>query len=658
MTFAYRPASLAPSVVLAATLALPSAAIARNIVLFVADGLRPSSVNPVDAPTMTALRDRGVYFSNSHAVFPTVTMANAASIATGHQPGDTGIFSNSPWLGYASFSTGNFGRAPGSPTPFIENDQVLADLGDHFSGSLLGERTLLSLARGAGYSTAAIGKLGPVAIQDAAQLAPVGGQFPIPQAIFIDDATAGDGVPLPEEALAALREAHLPLVATPRLQPQGDRESPGTRNANWGQQVYFVETATRAVLPLLKHRDQPFILVYWSRDPDGTQHNQGDSFQSLWPGINGETSALAVRNADHNLQLLLEWIESDPLLAADTDVIVTSDHGFATISKRPINNTQQQTGSSAAQTSYADVAPGTLPSGFLAIDLARHLKQPLFDPDTQTRDEQGISVYKRVDLESQHPLSGNGLIGGQGRAADGSDAELVVTANGGSDSIYLPHDNPQLLKGVVNYLATLDYVGALFVHDRFGLLPGTLPLSSLNLLGSSKLPTPDIIVSFRSFELTAEQTGGTTDPLRRVVQITDSPLQQGQGNHGGLGRESTFNFMAAVGPDFRAGFIDSFPASNADIAPTLAALLNLRLNERGPLSGRALTESLRAASPEPVTSIQRCTAISAPAEDGRRTLLHYQTYNGRRYADDAEFRTLRASDHDGCTGLRTSPSRK
>jgi len=33
-------------------------------------------------------------------------------------------------------------------------------------------------------------------------------------------------------------------------------------------------------------RNKPFVLVFWSRDPDGTQHNHGDS-SHLTPGING-----------------------------------------------------------------------------------------------------------------------------------------------------------------------------------------------------------------------------------------------------------------------------------------------------------------------------------------------------------------------------------
>ena len=47
--------------------------------------------------------------------------------------------------------------------------------------------------------------------------------------------------------------------------------------------------ATKVVLPALRERGKPFIMVFWSRDPDGTQHNQGDSLNRLVPGIDGPT---------------------------------------------------------------------------------------------------------------------------------------------------------------------------------------------------------------------------------------------------------------------------------------------------------------------------------------------------------------------------------
>ena len=92
------------------------AAAPRSVVIFVADGLRAGSVNTEDAPTMAALRQQGVSFLNSHALFPTFTTPNASAIATGHYLGDTGDFSNGLYAGYRLFNAGNFARLPASST--------------------------------------------------------------------------------------------------------------------------------------------------------------------------------------------------------------------------------------------------------------------------------------------------------------------------------------------------------------------------------------------------------------------------------------------------------------------------------------------------------------------------------------------------------------
>ena len=171
-------------VVAAGAIAVLSAQSARarphNVIIFVADGLRAGSVNAIDSPTLWAVRNDGVNFSNSHSVFPSLTMPNAAAIATGHYPGDTGQFANNLFAGFPPFDTGNFGRSAGSLTPSTENDAILADLDDHFGGRYLGAPSLLELARQAGFSTAALGKTGPTALQDVAELNPSSKQFKEP----------------------------------------------------------------------------------------------------------------------------------------------------------------------------------------------------------------------------------------------------------------------------------------------------------------------------------------------------------------------------------------------------------------------------------------------------------------------------------------------
>ncbi|TDM96765.1 alkaline phosphatase family protein, partial [Lactobacillus crispatus] len=78
---------------LSATAALAQTGRPRNIILFVPDGLRALKVTPETAPTMAAIRDKGINFTNSHSLFPTFTMPNASGMSTGHYLGDTGIFS-------------------------------------------------------------------------------------------------------------------------------------------------------------------------------------------------------------------------------------------------------------------------------------------------------------------------------------------------------------------------------------------------------------------------------------------------------------------------------------------------------------------------------------------------------------------------------------
>src|SRR5881227_337666 len=132
----------------------------------------------------------------------------------------------------------------------------------------------------------------------------------------------------------ALTKAGLPLATRPRGEngKSGDAKTPGTTSANIAQQAYMADVATRVVLPMFKARNKPFVLVFWSRDPDGSQHNSGDSLNTNTPGINGPTSLDGIRNADNNLAQLHKALD-DLGLAASTNISVSSDHGFSTISK-------------------------------------------------------------------------------------------------------------------------------------------------------------------------------------------------------------------------------------------------------------------------------------------------------------------------------------
>jgi predicted AlkP superfamily pyrophosphatase or phosphodiesterase len=531
----------------------------HNIIIFVADGLRYGSVEPGNMPNLWRLKNEGVDFTNSHSLYPTITTVNASAIATGHYIGDTGDFGNTLWTGQAMESR------DGASVVGLENNAVLAEMNQRFGGNYLNEETLMARARAQGFSTAVIGKLGPTRIQDSTA-APDGSQT-----LILDDSTGkANGFALPGWFKDAMAGAFLP------------GEVPGTQVPNIPQEVWLMKAATRIVLPHFKQAGKPFALLFWSRDPDMSQHNTRDSVGETAPGINGPSGLAGTRDADSMLGELRAALKAQGL-DRTTDIFVTADHGFLTVDH-----------SSATSPSAQD---GQIKSGFLLADLGTALKLP------------------RIN---------NAALG-----ADAGAPEIVLAANGGSDLIYLPKDNARDLAGrIVEFLSTQDYVSGIFVNDRLGRVAGALPMSAVNLIGAAKTPVPDIYVNFRTF------AGACGNPLQCEAGVHDTGLQTGQGSHGSLSRGETRNFMAAVGPDFKAGFADPAPISNADIAPTLAHIAGIDLGGKGTLKGRVISEALKGGKP---VKTARATVRSEPASTGARTILNYQTVGGQRYFDAAGF---------------------
>jgi arylsulfatase A-like enzyme len=586
---------------LAVFAALPAAARSgkadrpHNVLIFVADGLRYVSVTPQTAPTLWKLKSEGVDFTNSHSLYPTITTVNASAIATGHYIGDTGNFGNTLYTGYPVTGTN------GAPITFQENDVLLGDLAAHYNGNYLNETSLIAAAREAGYATAIMGKVGPTAIQDITQRDGKG-------TIVIDDAlNTPKGIIVAPEINDAIKAAGLPLTA------------PKTNVPNNAQQQYLIAVATKVILPKLASSGKPFAMLYWSRDPDASQHSQKDSLGKLTPGINGPSGRAGIKDADDTLAALLAALKAQGL-DKTTDVFVTADHGFSTIDRH------SQT-SAAARITYGRVPPGETPPGIVAIDLADALGLPIFDPFQQNKPVD----YKNGELSS----FGSAVIG-----IDPANPDIVVVANGGSDHIYLPATNAKdLAPKIADILSREDYISGIFVNDDLDNVPGALPLSAINLQGAALTPHPSMIVSFASHVIP-----GCKPVLMCAAEMADTTLETGQGMHGSFSRADTRNFMAAIGPDFKARFADPAPVSNADVNPTLAHILGLDIPAKGTLRGRVATEALKGGKK---VSVTRGWQASLPAPNGQRTVLEYQRVGGTRYFDAAGFpgRTVGLSPH-------------
>jgi hypothetical protein len=136
------------------------------------------------------------------------------------------------------------------------------------------------------------------------------------------------------------------------------------------------------------------------------------------------------------------------------------------------------------------------------------------------------------------------------------------------------------------------------------------------------------VVNFRSY------VAGCDEPTNCSVEVADTVLRQGQGMHGSFGRGDTMNFMAAIGPDFKAGYADALPVSNADVGMTIAQLMGLHATAEGGLIGRVMSEALPNGI---VPKAFNGKIVSKPAANGLQTMVKYQRILSQRYFDAAGF---------------------
>ena len=260
----------------------------RFVIVFVVDGLRPDAIVPEITPTLHRLRSEGVEFTNSHAVFPTVTRVNAATIATGAQPGTTGIVGNQMYVPAVdplrAFDTGNYRN-------FLALDRATG--GRLLQTPTLGERLHargLTLAGVSSGSTGSSFLLNPRAQAGAGVL--VNG--------YLDP---GMTVAFPAAASETILARFGPAPA----------KGAGRHDAAvvWTQRVL-----REYVLPEVR----PDVVVNWLTEPDHTQHDAG---------VGSAPARETLQNSDREIARVLATLDDLGLTPA-ADVFVVSDHGFTT----------------------------------------------------------------------------------------------------------------------------------------------------------------------------------------------------------------------------------------------------------------------------------------------------------------------------------------
>src|SRR5271170_3324805 len=279
----------------------------RIVVLMVWDGLRPDFVTQRDTPNLFRLAREGVRFDRHHSIFPTLTMVNATALATGAPPGVNGLVGN------------NFYLEPSPETPkgqvvSAEGPKAILNLNGAtaFKGRLIGLDTIAQeVAREGGY-VAVIGKQGPTSVFDNRVASIAGGKDVV-------------GEPH-QDYLFASEDLVAPVAAAQKITVPPDSKS---AVADEQQDLYFARLIIDDALPAAKaaaDAGRPALVVFWQHNPDLTQH---------MAGLGTAPALEALSLCDNNLMRVRAAI--DALGIADkTDIIVVSDHGFATIKFRVV----------------------------------------------------------------------------------------------------------------------------------------------------------------------------------------------------------------------------------------------------------------------------------------------------------------------------------
>ena len=199
--------------------------------------------------------------------------------------------------------------------------------------------------------------------------------------------------------------------------------------------------------------------------------------------------------------------------------------------------------------------------------------------------------------------------------------DVLVDGLGGSAYLYVVEHDAETTARLVRFLQGSDFAGVIFSRDG---LPGTFPLQAAHI---DSADAPDVAVAMRWTD--DKNAAGLPGEV-----VCDGGARPGQGTHASLSRYDLHNTLIANGPDFAAGLRDDAPSSNADLAPTISAILGLPVT--APFDGRVLDEAFKVAEGqhEPVSPPERLEAKGGGESAGWRQYLQVTRFRGEDYLDE------------------------
>lgn len=631
----------------------------RTIVM-VWDGLRPDSVNATNTPNLYALRQSGVNFTDNHSTYPTFTMMNGSSFATGSFPKTSGFYGNTFWTPPqgagntipAGTSAGGTAQDYVDPV-FTEDWSVLATLNNYYGGQLLLVKTLFQTAQAAGLTTAAIGKSGAAYIQDLSK----GGYFldentVMPRSLVTELQAANIALPAntgkayggtdavtlaPDNGNPTARAGYITFNTT-AYDPNGAIAIPARDSTDTTQGApedaankYMMSVFTQYVLPQKK----PMLSLVWFRTPDNVEHGYGPGTPNMIAGL---------RSQDARLGELIAGLRANGM-DATTNIVVVSDHGHSSVSgplslyplraitaSTTLPNGGLVNGSTSGTSAAAlgAVAPngfsfsGDVRSadlltyrGFKAYDGSGCSTSAMIGLDASGKPTIPVNVdasgalcgsanakYQAISATLPTPVASFKVPAPGSLPANG----IVVAANGGSDYFYVPSHDTATVANLVKVLQQREEYGAIFVDSRYGAMPGTLTLDQVNLENAARQGNgqPDVVVSFNWDYATS---------IQGMPGIEFESVGGQRGMHGSFGIADVHNTLIANGPSFKPAAALTTPTGNVDVAPTVAYLLGLAMPQA---DGRVINEALVTPSSTGAPTVAASTVTPGAPATGLR----------------------------------------
>lgn len=570
------------------------AATNRNIILFIWDGLRPDSISPQITPNLYKLAQNGTFFNDNHSSYPTFTMINASSFATGDLAGKTGFYGNVLWNNRTR-GLNAYGKPVDFQQPvFTEDYQILLDLNKH--EPLTEAYTLLDQASSQGIQTAAVGKSGPAFFQAYKNKGIIFDEmhvFPLNFANYLKSIS----YPIPANTVYSypnfiLNKNNGSPTLTDNVinMKDGVTSDPtiGTKSPYNKSNTYLMDSYITQIAP----KYNPQLSVIWLRNPDTTEHNYGVGSPAYYDALSNQDNLLG-RLISH-LKNTKQW--------DSTDLIVASDHSHSNVSAdlqqfplRTIRNGEASDIDNINGYSVSgDFRPADLltRTGFKAFDGLGCEYDPTLGGITKNNQPVYPTLYdndgkvcggiiKIIDKNGHRNTKLGSMYNTPSYVVPKKlpvDA-IIVANNGGSTYFYVPNHNKELVKRLVRFCQSRQEFGAIFIDSRYGDLPGTISLSMVKLQNDQSR-NPDLIVS------------SSYDDKQRIQGFPGTEFNSAgtsRGMHGSFSPIDVHNTLIAYGPDFKQRYVDQLPSGNIDVAPTIAYLLGIPFKNT---DGRVLMEAL------------------------------------------------------------------